>query len=164
MLPYRGGVLQRIMTSRAALLQGGRTGIANNELRSVEVCRLQCRSEQVDGVQEVHYPPDCIWQPAGPMCHPRTAVAAASLGQAIYAVGGQVPLSLHHLPASSTSFSLLQGRSLAQLPLVDYLQTACRKRPELHCTCRMQPRADVCLLGCACVPYAQLALEDACSC
>ena len=83
-------------------VQGGRTGIANNELRSMETCCL-ARMGYMDWEAMLRDSPitgyaACSWQPAGPMCHPRTAVAAASLGTSIYAVGGQARRSLHRLP------------------------------------------------------------------
>ena len=65
------------------LPQGGRTGLANFELRSVERCKMPWAPGSHDRA-------DSSWTFCSPMCRPRTALGACAIKDRIYAVGGQV--------------------------------------------------------------------------
>ena len=62
--------------------QGGRTGVANAELRSMEQCKMPWGAK-LHGVNG-------SWSFCSPLCRPRTALGACAVRDRIYAVGGQV--------------------------------------------------------------------------
>ena len=67
-------------------VQGGRAGNgAGSELRSVECCSSIC----ADASSELEGPTPVDWVYTSDMTVPRTCLAAASLGNTLYAIGGQ---------------------------------------------------------------------------
>ena len=67
-------------------VQGGRAGNgAGSELRSVECCSSICSGAS----SELEGPTPVDWLYTSDMTVPRTCLAAASLGDTLYAIGGQ---------------------------------------------------------------------------
>lgn len=75
-----------VIDIKPCCVQGGRAGNgAGSELRSVECCSSICASAP----SELEGPTPVDWQYTSDMTVPRTCLAAASLGDTLYAIGGQ---------------------------------------------------------------------------